>query len=140
MQSWATSSPDPKFAAALSTLRGDISRTREAESSHDQGALRTACDVLVTDALSANQNLPAPDSNLTNLLSNAYTSAADAGKDCLCAAGGGGCRSGAHASAGLLDRSAAESSAAERGFIAAEARFDYLTTLSGNAAGPGGGA
>lgn len=133
VQSWATTSPDPKFASALSTLRSDISRIGKAESSNDESALRTACDVLVTDALSANQNLPTPDSDLSNLLSRAYTSAADSGRDCLCSAGGGGCKSGEQGARRLLGQSEAEGKAAERGFIEAEARFDFLTTLSGGA-------
>lgn len=134
VQSWATTSPDPKFASALSTLRSDISRLATAEASNERSVLRTACDVLITDALSANQNLPTPDSELSDLLSRAYTYAADSGRDCLCASGGGGCRAGEPSGTQLLDRSEAEGSAAERGFISAEARFDFLTTFSGGSA------
>jgi len=131
VESWATSSPDPKFSSALSTLRADIARTDGAEASNDEAALRTDCDVLVTDALSANQNLPTPDSDLSNILSRAYTAAADAGKDCLCAAGGGGCSTAAQGQSSLYSLSVREGMTADRGFIAAEARVDFLTSLSG---------
>jgi hypothetical protein len=114
----------------MSTLQGDIRRISAAQSSEDDAALRTDCDVLVTDALSANQNLPTPDSQLTNVLSRAYTSAANAGKDCLCAAGGHTCPAGVRGKADLWRGSAAERSAAQRGFIEAEARVDFLGVLS----------
>ncbi len=130
VESWATTSPDPKFATAVSTLRADMRRIANAQSSHE-AILRTDCDVLVTDALSANQNLPTPDSQLTNVLSRAYSSAANAGKDCLCAAGGHACAVGSPGEASLLRRSTAERSAAERGFIKAEARVDFLAVTSG---------
>jgi hypothetical protein len=129
VQSWVKNSPDPKFAAAVSTLRGDMRRVTEAGGSN--GALRTDCDVLVVDALSANQNLPTPDSQLTEVLSQAYNSAANAGRDCLCAGGGHICPSGVHGRANLLRLSAVEQSTAERGLIKAEARVDLLAVEAG---------
>ncbi len=54
-----------------------------------QGRCRTDCDVLVTDALVANQNLPSPDPTLTDLLGTAYSVAGDAGHRCLTTAGDG---------------------------------------------------
>jgi len=129
VQSWVKNSPDPKFATAVSTLRGDMRRVDEADGSN--AALRTDCDVLVVDALSANQNLPTPDSRLTQVLSQAYTSAANAGRDCLCAGGGHVCPSGVHGRASLLRLSGVEQSAAERGLIKAEARVDLLAVEAG---------
>ena len=129
VQSWVRNSPDPQFATAVSTLRGDMRRVAEAGGS--DAALRTDCDVLVVDALSANQNLPTPDPQLTEVLSQAYTSAANAGRDCLCAGGGHTCPSGAHGRADLLRLSAVEQSTAERGLIKAEARVDLLAVEAG---------
>ncbi len=131
VESWATTSPDPKFATAVSTLQADMRRIGRAQSSDDEGVLRTDCDVLVTDALSANQNLPTPDSQLTNVLSRTYASAANAGRDCLCAAGGHTCTADSPGKANLLRHSAGERTAAERGFIKAEARVDVLAVASG---------
>jgi hypothetical protein len=131
VESWATTSPDPKFAPAMSMLQGDLRRVVAAEASDDASVQRTDCDVLVTDALSANQNLPTPDGELTNVLSRAYSAAANAGKDCLCAGGAHTCTAGALGRTGLLKRSAAEGAAARRGFIEAEARVDLLSILGG---------
>lgn len=132
VQSWASTSPDPQFSAAMSMLQGDLRRVAFARATGDDAALLTDCDVLVTDALSANQNLPTPDGQLTNVLSRAYAAAASAGKICLCAAGAHTCPAHDHASKRLFEQSAQERAAAERGFIKAEARVDLLTILSGN--------
>ena len=51
--------------------------------------MRTACDVLVTDSLADNEQLPTPDSHLTLDLSRAYGSAADAGRACFEGSGAG---------------------------------------------------
>lgn len=132
VQSWATTSPDPQFSAAMSMLQGDLRRVASAQVAHDDAALRTDCDVLVTDALSANQNLPTPDGQLTKVLSEAYSSAASAGKTCLCAAGAHTCSARDDGSRRLFEQADAQSAVAERGFIKAEARVDLLTILSGN--------
>lgn len=81
--------------------------------------LRTVCDALVTDALEANQQLPAPDATLTNLLSTAYSQAATAGRECYDAANG--------------DRtqwatSVHERSLAVAAIIRAQARYDAVTS------------
>jgi hypothetical protein len=130
VESWATTSPDPTFASAVSTLKGDLRHVAEAQTSSDAALLRTDCDVLVTDALSANQNLPTPDSQLTDVLSSAYASAVSAGQDCFCAAGGRPCRRGPTSSGSLLKRAAQENSRAERGFIEAQARVDTFRMLA----------
>jgi hypothetical protein len=131
VQSWVRSSPDPKFAAVVSTLEGDFRKTSEAESLGDQALVRTTCDVLVTDALSANQNLPTPDTELTDLLSAVYGSAVSSGQDCFCAAGGRPCARGASTHEGFLQRSRREASAALRGIVKADARVDQLTIVAG---------
>jgi hypothetical protein len=130
VHSWATTSPDPKFAAAMSTLKSDLRDVALLEAQANYGALKAECDAMVTDALEANQNLPTPDTKLTSLLSNAYNSAVSSGDDCFCAAGGTPCRAGAHSKSAYLARSAREASSAERGFIAAEARVDELSSPS----------
>jgi len=113
VQSWMRST---SFASGLRTLQADGRRIPEVEVEHDPAAVRTACDVLVTDALSANQNLPSPDAMLNTILAAAYGHAAAAGRQCLDSAGGG---------AGLL-RAAADLAAADRGYVAAEARLDDI--------------
>ena len=85
--------------------------------------MRTDCDVLVNDALGANQNLPSPDDTLTRILSAAYASASAAGRHCLTGAGG---------AEALLARSSAELATAASGYVKAEARLDAL-----GATGPG---
>lgn len=113
VQSWSRTTG---FAASLRTLEADGRRIAPVEAEHDPGALRTACDVLVTDALTANQNLPTPDSRLTDILTAAYAAAAAAGRDCLDAAGGG---------IGLT-RAASELDAASTGYVKAQARLDDI--------------
>jgi len=112
--SWARSTG---YAGAIGTIDQDLRRVDGTGDSSN--ALKTYCDVLVTDVLMANQNLPTPDHRLTTLLSSAYSAAGDAGHDCLDAAGG---------SAALLRRSATERAAARRDIIKAEARYDEVTT------------
>jgi hypothetical protein len=79
--------------------------------------VRTDCDVLVNDALGANQNLPTPDDVLTRILSSAYEAASAAGRHCLSGAGG---------DRGLLARSRAELATAESGYVKAQARLDAV--------------
>ncbi|HXQ43668.1 MAG TPA: hypothetical protein VN816_03435 [Acidimicrobiales bacterium] len=111
--SWATTAG---FSASVSLLQGDLRRIGAAEG--DRAPVSTDCNVLVYDALSANQNLPTPDPTLTTLLSTAYSIAGEAGHDCL---------SGAADSARDV-RSATERSSARRDLIKALARFDAVTT------------
>jgi hypothetical protein len=120
VHSWATTTG---LTGSLSALRADARRVAMVETRHDPAGVRTDCDVLVNDALSANQNLPSPDDTLTRILSSAYASASAGGRHCL--AGAGGDRS-------LLKRSAVELATAESGYVKAEARLDAL-----DAAGPG---
>jgi hypothetical protein len=114
VHSWALSTG---LSASIRTLRGDARRIALVETRHDPTGVRTDCDVLVNDALSANQNLPAPDATLTRILSAAYAAAASGGRHCLDGAGGNQV---------LLTRSAAELSVAASGYVKAEARLDDL--------------
>jgi hypothetical protein len=120
VHSWATTTG---LAASLTTLRADAQRIAAVEVRHDPAGVRTDCDVLVNDALSANQNLPSPDAALTSVLSAAYASAAVAGRHCLDGAGG---------DAALLGSARTELAAAQSGYVKAEARLDVL-----GATGPG---
>jgi hypothetical protein len=113
--SWATAS-NPTLAASVTEIQGDI---RRIDAVSDQAALPADCDVLVTDALNANQNLPSPDQTLTNLLARAYSDAGDAGHDCVGGAGAGSTS---------LARSARERATTRRDLIRALARFDAVTT------------
>lgn len=117
VHSWATTTG---LAGSLSTLRGDARRVAELEARHDPVAVRTDCDVLVNDALNANQNLPSPDATLTRILSAAYSSASAAGRLCL----QGTSRDQA--------RAAVDLATAASGYVKAEARLDAL-----GATGPG---
>jgi hypothetical protein len=112
---WAKST---SFSSELSTVQGDIRRIDAVVDQSEQGSLKTDCDLLVQDALMANQNLPSPDLKLTNLLSTAYAEAGEAGHDCLFGAGGGR----------LLTRSVGERITARMDLIKALARFDSVTS------------
>jgi hypothetical protein len=114
VQSWIRATG---FAAALGTLRADARRITTVETRRDTKALHTDCDVLVDDALNANQQLPAPDSELTGLLSDAYAAAAQAGRRCATvAADDTTALAGVHTQ---LGRAAA-------GYIKAQARIDVV--------------
>jgi len=111
--SWASSTD---FAASLQTLRADARRVARLEAAGDPAALRTGCDVLVNDALSANQNLPTPDGTLTTVLTAAYQAAAAGGRACAEGAGGPAARA----------RVRGELAAAAADYVAAQARMDDL--------------
>ncbi|MHB8594463.1 MAG: hypothetical protein ACYDB3_09070 [Acidimicrobiales bacterium] len=118
--SWARES---NLSSALGAIRADMSRISTMTDAAHAAAMRTDCDVLVTDTLAANEQLPTPDDLLTTLLSMAYASAASAGHDCFSRAGEAGAR---------LARSADERRRATTELIQAEARYDALTsTLPG---------
>jgi len=106
------------FAAQVDTLQADLRRIGPSAQRQDPGALRADCDVLVTDTLAANQNLPTPDPTLTTVLSDAYTASGTAGRDCFSGAGG---------SRALLTRSLAARTTARHDLIKALARYDAVT-------------
>ncbi|HLX88055.1 MAG TPA: hypothetical protein VKR22_06325 [Acidimicrobiales bacterium] len=111
--SWAR---DAGFAASLTRLRADLTRSAQASPG---AARRTACDVLVTDSLLANQQLPTPDAELTADLSRAYAGAAGAGRACF---------SGATGEQTLLTEAERDRSQARTALVVAEARYDAVTS------------
>jgi hypothetical protein len=114
VQSWAKTNG---LSSSLDALRGDARRIATVEARGVPAAVRTDCDVVVNDALGANQNLPTPDDVLTRILSSAYEAASAAGRHCLSGAGG---------DRGLLARSRAELATAESGYVKAQARLDAV--------------
>lgn len=120
VHSWVTSTG---LGGSLSTLRTDARRVAVLEARDDAAGVRTDCDVLVNDALSANQNLPSPDPVLTRILSAAYAAASAGGRHCL---------TGAAGNRALLALSSTELATAESGYVKAQARLDAL-----DATGPG---
>lgn len=114
VQSWARATG---FSAAASTFDADAARVRDVGGRADPGGLRTVCDVLVTDALRANQSLPSPDGRLNDILSDAYRAAAGAGERCL---------HGTGVTRGLPPGVTDELAAAHSGYIKAQARVDLL--------------
>jgi hypothetical protein len=111
VRAWAQSSG---WEGSVSQLRGDLDRV-PGLSAQGPGARRTVCDVLVTDALAANQQLPTPDRTLTQLLSEAYGAAANAGRECF-------------SGSVPLSRATAGAAAAATMLVRAQARFDSLTS------------
>jgi hypothetical protein len=111
LQSWATGAGWP---ASARTLHGDLARLSDV-GSDGPGARRTVCDVLVTDALSANEQLPTPDGELTSLLSRGYAPAAAAGRACFADAAG-------------LPGAIVEGRRAASYLVRAQARYDALTS------------
>jgi hypothetical protein len=105
------------FTGAVSQIQGDLRRVAPYRPGPEAGAWKTDCDVLVTDALTANQNLPSPDQRLTDQLSAAYSQAGSAGHDCLNGVSGVG-----------LTRFDAERTTAARDLIKALARYDSVIT------------
>jgi hypothetical protein len=113
VQSWGSSTG---FSGTLRQLRADLRRVGSV-STDAAGQRRTVCDVLVTDALAANQQLPTPDHALTALLSLAYGSAAASGRACFSGAPLASAQSGATTASTQL--------------VQAEARYDALTSPLG---------
>jgi len=75
--------------SSIGTVEVDIKNVNLAFSQHDPaGEIRSVCGLLVTDAGTANGNLPTPDQQLSDDLSNAYATAYDAGTDCYNGSGG----------------------------------------------------
>lgn len=75
--------------SSIGTVDVDIKNVNLAFTQHDPaGEIRSVCGLLVTDAGTANGNLPTPDQQLSVDLSNAYATAYDAGTDCYNGSGG----------------------------------------------------
>ena len=75
------------FNANRATLIGDVESSESALRAHasSTAALHTVCEVLDTDALAANASLPAPDTQATNLLAQAYSSLGSGAGTCYSA-------------------------------------------------------
>jgi len=113
-RTWASNAG---FGSSTSQLDGDLARLSSLAT--DSAAVRrTDCDVLVTDALNANEQLPTPDGSLTGLLSQAYGAAASAGRDCFA----GGAR---------LALTGPQAQRARTALVEAQARYDSLTSTLG---------
>ncbi len=105
---------------SVGTVEGDAARVGVALDEHKSvGVLHTDCGVLLTDAQSANGELPTPDSQLTDLLSSAYALAYDAGNDCYNSGG---------TNKKLLDKATKEG-------IEAEAKLQQAVNLVGQLIG-----
>jgi hypothetical protein len=115
VQSWGSATG---FAGALRQLRTDLRRVA-ALSTESAGIRRTVCDVLVTDALTDNEQLPTPDRALTALLARAYGSAAASGRACF------------EGTSLVVAQAGARSATTQ--LVQAEARYDALTSSLGGA-------
>ncbi|HEX3459635.1 MAG TPA: hypothetical protein VHT49_01910 [Acidimicrobiales bacterium] len=75
--------------SSIGTVEVDIKNVNLAFSQRDPaGEIRSVCGLLVTDAGTANGNLPTPDQQLSDDLATAYATAYDAGTDCYNGSGG----------------------------------------------------
>ena len=67
----------------VGALQGDDRKVAGVLARHgDQASVRSACGALVTDAQSANDNLPTPDTRASQLLARYYTAQYNAGQAC----------------------------------------------------------
>ncbi len=111
VRSWVNGT---NLGQSVGTVLGDAHRVEQAVVNHKgTGILHTDCGVLISDAQSANGNLPTPDTELTNLLSSGYALAYDAGTDCY--------------DSGGTDRARLDKSIRER--IQAEAKLGQAVNL-----------
>ena len=75
--------------SSIGTVEVDIKNVNLAfRQSDPPGEIRSVCGLVVTDAGTANGNLPSPDQQLSDDLSAAYATAYDAGTDCYNGANG----------------------------------------------------
>jgi len=78
---WVT---DVSIGETIGTLQGDDARIATALREHlSPNTLHAVCAVLEADASSADSTLPAPDSELTDELNNAYRAELAAANDCF---------------------------------------------------------
>lgn len=86
LSQWVTST---SFGATVGTLHDDDRHIATTVAGNPSaGVLHTVCAVLTDDAGSANDQLPTPDTALTQVLAHAYSLEYSAGNDCYAAAGG----------------------------------------------------
>ena len=99
---WASST---QVGQSIGTLQADTHTIDAALADHQEvNVLHTLCGALDVDASTAEGNLPAPDSQLTSTLDDAYRSDAAAAGDCY---------QGAAGNAALMARSATERARAD---------------------------
>ena len=121
-----------QFGQTVGTLEGDAARVTTAVAHHeDLGVIHTICGVLLTDAQSANGDLPTPNSQLTDTLSRAYTLDYEAGNDCY---------AGGTTGTALLEKSATERSRAHTQLARALALVEQVVgrTVPTTTTEPGG--
>ncbi|HEY5120978.1 MAG TPA: hypothetical protein VII84_05340, partial [Acidimicrobiales bacterium] len=85
LANWATSANLKNNIAQLSADARHVLTTL-ADTRATAGQLHTVCAVLDLETLQANAALPTPDSQMTQLLSDAYTSLGDGANECYVAA------------------------------------------------------
>ena len=77
LQSWVQASD---LGQAIGTLTGDNRSVDRALAAHqDTTSIHTVCAVLANEAQTANQNLPSPDTTVTDTLARAFALEYDAG-------------------------------------------------------------
>lgn len=80
LQSWVQASG---LGQAIGTLTGDNRSVDQALAAHqDTTSIHTVCAVLANEAQTANQNLPSPDTAVTDTLARAFALEYDAGEAC----------------------------------------------------------
>jgi hypothetical protein len=116
LRAWVTTT---QVGQSIGTLHDDANNVTVALARHDgNGVLHTLCAGLQDDAQTANGNLPSPDTELTQVLAQAYRLEYNAGGNCYRAGGSGGA---------LDERSAGERISADRLLIEALARIQDVT-------------
>jgi hypothetical protein len=116
LRSWVSST---KLGQDIGTLVDDGTHVREAVSQHQSPtSVRTVCAAMANDAQTFNDNLPSPDSRVTQLLAKAYGLEYDAAEACY--------RSGGTTTA-LLTQSATDRSEARTLFAQVLARVATVT-------------
>lgn len=80
LQSWVSST---KLGQDIGTLQGDGNNVARALRDHKSStAVRTICAAMANDAQTFNEQLPSPDSSITQLLARAYGFAYDSAEAC----------------------------------------------------------
>lgn len=116
LQSWVQSA---NLGQAIGTLTGDNRNVERALAAHqDTTSIHTVCAVLANEAQTANQNLPSPDTAVTDTLAKAFVLEYDAGEACYKAGATG---------TGLLAQSARDRAKAEQLFAAVLHRVRRIT-------------
>jgi len=122
-----------QFGQTVGTLEGDAARvTLAVAGGEDTGTIHTDCGVLLTDAQSANGDLPTPNRQLTLTLSDAYTLEYEAGNNCY---------SGGATGRSLLAKSAGQRSDAHADLVRAVGLVEQVLgrRVATTTTEPGGG-